>query len=76
MTLYFHGCLPVFSHAETDYKGFYVIAHIFLLLAFIALARIKSNEDLRYSVAGEGEILLGLKINPRGQAVNVFRLVE
>jgi len=41
-------------------KGFYGIAHIFLLLAFMALARIKSNEDLRYSAAGEGGILLGL----------------
>lgn len=41
-------------------KGFYGITHIFLLLAFMALARIKNNEKLRYSSAGEGGILLGL----------------
>lgn len=41
-------------------KGFYGITHIFLLLAFMALSRIRSNEKLRYSPAGEGGILLGL----------------
>ena len=41
-------------------KGFYGTTHIFLLLAFMALSRIKSNEKLRYTPAGEGGILLGL----------------
>jgi len=41
-------------------KGFYGTTHIFLLLAFMALSRIKSNEKLRYKSAGESGILLGL----------------
>jgi len=41
-------------------KGFYSVIHIFLLLAFMALSRIKSNEQLRYSSAGDLGFLLGL----------------
>ncbi len=41
-------------------SGFYSGIHIFLLLAFMALSRIKSNEQLRYSSAGEMGVLLGL----------------
>ncbi len=41
-------------------NGFYSAVHIFLLLAFMALSRIKSNEKLRYSPAGELGFLLGL----------------
>ncbi len=41
-------------------NGFYSAIHIFLLLAFMALSRIKSSEQLRYSPAGELGILLGL----------------
>ena len=41
-------------------NGFYSAIHIFLLLAFMALSRIKSNEQLRYSPAGE----LGLSMLP------------
>lgn len=41
-------------------NGFYGAIHIFLLLAFMALSRIKSNEQLRYSPAGELGLLLGL----------------
>ena len=41
-------------------NGFYSAIHIFLLLAFMALSRIKSNEQLRYSPAGELGFLLGL----------------
>lgn len=41
-------------------KGFYSVIHIFLLLAFMALSRIKSNEKLRYESAGELGFLLGL----------------
>jgi hypothetical protein len=41
-------------------KGYYSLTHIFLLLAFMALCRIKSNEQLRYYPAGEGGKWLGL----------------
>lgn len=41
-------------------KGFYGLLHIFLLLAYMALCRIKTNEQLRYYPAGEGGKWLGL----------------
>jgi len=41
-------------------NGFYGIASIFLLLALMALARIKSLEQLRYVAPGEWGKLLGL----------------
>lgn len=41
-------------------KGFYGIETIFLLLALMALARIKSLEGLRYTSSGEWGKLLGL----------------
>jgi hypothetical protein len=41
-------------------KGFYGIESIFLLLALMALARIESIEQLRYSAPGEWGHLLGL----------------
>lgn len=41
-------------------KGFYGIESIFLLLALMALARIKSIEQLRYVAPGEWGKLLGL----------------
>ncbi len=41
-------------------KGFYGLTHIFILLAFMALTRIKAIEELRYSPAGELGLLLGL----------------
>jgi len=34
-------------------KGYYGLASIFLLLAFMALARVKSIEQLRYHAPGE-----------------------
>ena len=40
--------------------GFYSMIHIFLLLAFMALSRIKTNEQLRYQPAGELGRWLGL----------------
>jgi hypothetical protein len=40
--------------------GFYQLESIFLLLAFMALARVKSIEDLRYCSPGEWGNLLGL----------------
>jgi hypothetical protein len=41
-------------------NGFYSLASIFLLLALMALARIKSIEQLRYVTPGEWGSLLGL----------------
>ena len=41
-------------------KGFYSLIHIFLLLAFMALGRIKSVEQLRFNSPGELGNLLGL----------------
>ncbi len=41
-------------------RGFYGIGSIFLLLAFLALARIRSLEQLRYQAPGEWGKLLGL----------------
>lgn len=41
-------------------NGFYSIVHILMLLAFMALSRIKSIEKLRYSSAGELGLPLGL----------------
>ena len=41
-------------------NGFYSIVHILLLLAFMALARIKNTEKLRTSPTGELGFLLGL----------------
>lgn len=55
-----NGLLRHTQHHFTLPKGFYGTTHIFLLLAFMALSRIKSNEKLRYKSAGEGGILLGL----------------
>jgi hypothetical protein len=41
-------------------KGYYGLQSIFLLLAFMALARIKTIEDVRYCAPGEWGKLLGL----------------
>ncbi|MCP4934084.1 MAG: hypothetical protein GY927_07715 [bacterium] len=41
-------------------RGYYGLASIFLLLAFMALARIKSVERLRYHTPGEWGKILGL----------------
>lgn len=41
-------------------RGYYDIASVFTLLAFMALCRLKHPEDLRYSAPGEWGKLLGL----------------
>ena len=41
-------------------KGYYGLKSIFLLLAFMALARLKSFEELRYTAPGEFGKILGL----------------
>lgn len=55
--------LGLLRHTQRFYelpKGFYGIESIFLLLALMALARIESIEQLRYSAPGEWGNLLGL----------------
>lgn len=55
--------LGLLRHTRRYYelpKGFYGIESIFLLLALMALARIESIEQLRYSAPGEWGNLLGL----------------
>ncbi len=47
------------SHFQLP-KGYYGLESIFLLLALMALARIKTIEDLRYCAPGEWGKLLGL----------------
>lgn len=41
-------------------KGFYSLIHVFMLLGFMSLLRIKTNEQLSYKGAGELGLLLGL----------------
>lgn len=51
------------SHAEKRFqlpRGYYRLDSIFLLLAFMALSRIKKVEDLRYCPPGEWGKMLGL----------------
>lgn len=51
------------SHAEKIFQissGYYGLDSIFLILAFMALARVKSIESLRYCPPGEWGKLLGL----------------
>jgi hypothetical protein len=51
--------------------GFYGLATIFLLLAFMALARLKSIEALRYCAPGEWGKLLGLDRAPEVRTLRV-----
>jgi len=54
------GLLRVTGKHFEDFKGFYPIQSIFLSLAFLALMRIPSLEQLRYQPCGEWGKLLGL----------------
>jgi len=50
-------------HSDTYFqlpKGFYSLIHVLLLLGYMALARIKTIEQLQYRPAGEWGKLLGL----------------
>ncbi len=51
------------SHTDKHFKlppGYYSLGSIFLMMAFMALARIKSMEKLRYSSPGEWGKILGV----------------
>ena len=50
-------------------KGYYGLESIFLLLAFMALSRIKTIEDLRYYAPGEWGKLLGLDRIPEAKTL-------
>ncbi|MDP8238372.1 MAG: hypothetical protein P9X24_04725 [Candidatus Hatepunaea meridiana] len=57
------ACNGLFSHIEEcfkDIKGYYTTIHILVLLAYMALCRIKTVEQLRYQPPGEFGKLLGL----------------
>jgi len=55
-----NGLLKNLSDYFSLPKGYYGSIHIFILLAFMALTRIKTPEQLRYHPAGEGGKWLGL----------------
>jgi len=73
------GC-GLLRHAEKYFKlpqGFYRLPSIFLLLAFLALARVKSLERLRYCAPGEWGNVLGLDRVPEVRTVrNKLRLLS
>ena len=53
----------LWEHTEEHFQlptGYYQLVHIFLLVAFLALARIKTLESLRYCAPGEWGKVLGL----------------
>ena len=68
----------LWEHTEEHFqlpRGYYGLVHLFLLVAFLALARIKSLEGLRYCAPGEWGKVLGLDRIPevrtlkRGQSL-------
>jgi len=52
-------------------KGFYGLTSIFLLLAFMALARLRSMEALRYYAPGEWGKLLGIDRAPEVRTLRI-----
>jgi Transposase protein len=52
-------------------KGYYGLDSLFLLLAFMALSRLKSIESLRYCAPGEWGKLLGLDRIPEARTLRV-----
>lgn len=58
------GLLDDLEHYFTFPKGYYGLGSLFLLLAFMALARYKTVDSLRFSPPGEWGKLLGLDRAP------------
>ena len=53
----------LWEHTEEHFElpqGYYQLVHLLLLVAFLALARVKSLESLRYCAPGEWGKVLGL----------------
>ena len=64
--------MGLLRHSEKYFElppGFYRLDSIFLVLAFMALARIKSVEKLRYCSPGEWGKLLGLDRIPEAKTL-------
>ena len=64
--------MGLLRHSEKYFDlpaGFYRLDSIFLVLAFMALARIKSVEKLRYCSPGEWGKLLGLDRIPEAKTL-------
>jgi transposase len=59
-----HGLLKRSGQYFSLPKGYYSLANIFILLAFMALLRIKSIEGLRFTTPGEMGKVLGLDRAP------------
>jgi hypothetical protein len=55
-----NGLLHRQAECFEPFKGFYGVVHVLLLMGFLALARIKSLERLRFEPPGEWGHLLGL----------------
>ena len=49
--------------------GYYSLVHLFLLVAFLALARVRSLASLRYCAPGEWGKVLGLDRIPEGRTL-------
>jgi len=57
----------LWGHTQEHFRlprGYYQLVHIFLLVAFLALARVKSLEGLRYCAPGEWGKVVGLDRAP------------
>ncbi len=58
--LLMNGLLKYSNEFFNLIKGYYSVYHVFLLLGFMALARVKNIERLRYLEPGEWGKILGL----------------
>ena len=68
-TLLANGLLKHTEKYFTLPKGYYRLDSIFLLLAFMALARLKTIEAMRYQSPGEWGKLLGLDRIPEAKTL-------
>ena len=65
-------CCGLLTHTSDQFKlppGYYSLTHLFLLVAFMALARIKSVEGLRYCAPGEWGKVIGLDRIPEARTL-------
>ena len=65
-------CCGLLSRTSEQFqmpKGYYSLAHIFLAVAFMVLARIKSVEGLRYCAPGEWGKIIGLDRIPEARTL-------
>jgi hypothetical protein len=65
-------CCGLLTQTEDQFQlppGYYSLTHIFLVVAFMALARIKSVEGLRYCAPGEWGKVIGLDRIPEARTL-------